>query len=66
MRPNLKEQLGKLIDQALAHSPYPNDPHLHELWCRGLLSELLSYSAQNQREVWQRLEQIQNTRSANR
>ena len=58
MRPNLQEQLRQLIKLALEHSPYPDNKDLHRIWCIGLLTELLSYSAQNQQEVWHQLQQL--------
>lgn len=40
------------INQAMSRGPYKDkDPHLHDLYCIGLLRELLAYSAIDIMEV---------------
>jgi len=53
-----KQSLAELIDSAILVSDHSDDPRLHRLWQVGVLKELLAYSAQDQWEVWQHLEQL--------
>ena len=56
-QPSRQQQLRALIDQAITAQA----PAEHRwIYAYGLLRELLSYSAQDQMEVWDRLEQLAN------
>jgi hypothetical protein len=57
-----KQSFSEQIDRALANSsPYTHtDPHLHHIYCMGLLKELLLYSAADLMEVHQHLEYLAN------
>jgi hypothetical protein len=47
-----KQSFREDIDRALANSPYKNvDKNLHQIYCIGLLKELLVYSAMDLMEI---------------
>ena len=58
-----KQSLAELIDSAILVSDYTSNPTLHRLWQLGVLKELLAYSAQDQWEVRQHLEQLRDRRN---
>jgi tRNA A37 N6-isopentenylltransferase MiaA len=55
-----RQEFIEEIDQALKAGPYANDPNqrLHDLYCIGLLRELLAYSAMDLMEVRHRIKQL--------
>jgi hypothetical protein len=57
-----RQDLKDLIIETIRSGPHAGDPEnirLHYLWSIEVLSELLAYSAQDQYEVWQKLQALQ-------
>lgn len=53
-----QQQFREEIDLAMKNSPYPHDTNLHQIYCIGLLKELLSYSAMDTMEVRRRIREL--------
>lgn len=54
-----KQSFREDIDRALANSPYRHvDKNLHQIYCIGLLKELLVYSAMDLMEIRQRIDYL--------
>ena len=53
-----REQTLDRINRALDNGPYRANPDLHAIWVRGVLTQLLAYSSEDQWEVRDRLEYL--------